>query len=82
MTDNQTIQIARLYGTPIQEKNAEVEYRFTLEQLKMLIYTTITVEREACAKVCDTRWNGDADTYDYTEASNDCAAAIRARGNT
>ena len=39
-------------------------------------------EREACAKVCDTVWDGDADTYEGAEASNDCAAAIRARGKT
>ncbi len=39
-------------------------------------------EREACAKVCDTEWDGDSDTYEYAEASNECAAAIRARGNT
>jgi hypothetical protein len=42
----------------------------------------ILAEREACAKVCDTVWNGDADTYEGAEASNDCAAAIRERGNT
>jgi hypothetical protein len=37
-------------------------------------------EREACAKVCDDEWDGDADTYEYSIAANDCAAAIRARG--
>lgn len=80
MTDNQTIQIARLYGAPIQEKNAEVEYRFTLEQLKMLISTTITVEREACAKVCEAeRILGiDDERAYYGELM---AAAIRARGH-
>jgi hypothetical protein len=36
-------------------------------------------EREECAKVCDTDWNGDADTYAYSEAANECAEAIRAR---
>ena len=38
-------------------------------------------EREACAKVCDTTWNGDADTYEYTEACNECAEAIRMRSD-
>jgi hypothetical protein len=37
-------------------------------------------EREDCAKVCDDEWDGDADTYEYSIAANDCAAAIRARG--
>ena len=39
-------------------------------------------EREDCAKVCDTDWNGDADTYAYSEAANECADAIRARGTS
>ena len=36
-------------------------------------------EREECAKVCDSEWSGDADAYDYSIASNECAVAIRAR---
>jgi len=32
---------------------------------------------EAAAVKCDTEWNGDADTYEYSEACNECAAAIR-----
>ena len=39
-------------------------------------------EREACAKVCDDEWDGDADTYEYSMAANSLAKAIRARGNT
>jgi hypothetical protein len=38
-------------------------------------------EREACAKLCDYEWNGDTDTYEYSIAVNDCAAAIRARSD-
>ena len=37
-------------------------------------------EREACAKLCDTVWSGYGDTYESVEACNDCAAAIRERG--
>jgi hypothetical protein len=33
---------------------------------------------EEAAQVCDTEWNGDADTYAEAEAANECAAAIRA----
>ena len=32
---------------------------------------------EAAAKLCDTEWNGDADTYLFADACNECAAAIR-----
>ena len=37
-------------------------------------------EREACAMVCDTEWDGDADTFTEAETSNALASAIRARG--
>ena len=32
---------------------------------------------ETAAKLCDTDWNGDADTYASADAYNECAAAIR-----
>ena len=37
-----------------------------------------TIER--CAAVCDVEWNGDSDTYEYSIAANECAAAIRKLG--
>ena len=37
-----------------------------------------TIER--CAVVCDVEWNGDSDTYEYSIAANDLAAAIRELG--
>ncbi len=40
----------------------------------------IAEEREACAKVCDSRYMGDNNRED-AEARR-CAAAIRSRGNT
>ena len=43
-----------------------------------------SVEREACAKVCDDKhdtWRWD-DEPDSASGPRDCAAAIRARGNT
>ena len=40
-------------------------------------------ERSACAKVCEIKWNKHCEEpYGYALAVNDCAAAIRARGNT
>jgi hypothetical protein len=47
---------------------------------RLAVEQAVAAEREACAKVCDTEWNGDSDTYDATIALNECAAAIRARG--
>ena len=38
-------------------------------------------ERERCAKVCDSVWDGDADTYDYSVACNECAITIRELGD-
>lgn len=70
MTDNQTIHMARLYGTPIQKKNAEIEYRFTIKQLKMLLSTTIIVERQAVLDLVDA----------YAKNNHDLRDAIRARG--
>jgi hypothetical protein len=76
MTRDDIINLARQHGRPVQEQNAEVEYLFTLEGVNALL----AAEREACAKVCDSRFIGDHNREDM-EARR-CAAAIRARGNT
>jgi hypothetical protein len=31
------------------------------------------------AEICAVKWNGDADTYEWSEACNECAAAILAQ---
>jgi hypothetical protein len=69
------INLARQHGKPVQEQNAEVEYLFTLEGINALL----AAEREACAKVCDARCIADGWEGCYAD---ECAAAIRARGNT
>jgi hypothetical protein len=48
------------------------------------VEAAVKAEREACAKVCDDkhdtwRWDDEADS---ASGPRDCAAAIRARGNT
>ncbi len=45
-----TEALARQYGKPVQEQNAEAEYLFTLEGVEALL----AAEREACAK--DAEW--------------------------
>jgi len=69
------INLARQHGKPVQEQNAEVEYLFTLEGVNALL----AAEREACAKVCDARCIADGWEGFYAD---ECAAAIRERGNT
>lgn len=54
-------------------------YAYTADQMQDYARQAVMMEREACAKLCDSDWNGDSDTYDYSEACNDCASAIRAR---
>jgi len=59
----------------------------TREELDVFLRTwqrAIQAEREACAKVCDDkhdtwRWDDEADS---ASGPRECAAAIRARGNT
>jgi len=54
------------------------------ENLERFAALVAAAEREACAKVCDGkhrtwRWDNEADS---ASGPRDCAAAIRARGNT
>ena len=74
-----TIDIAReVYGAHTEWTGAPLE---RLEQLVALVRAD---EREACAKVCDDKhdtWRWD-DESDSASGPRDCAAAIRARGNT
>jgi hypothetical protein len=69
MTRDEAIRWARRHGKPVQEKNAEVEYLFTLEGINALL----AAEREACAKVCE-------EAAKQFGIQDKCAAAIRARG--
>ena len=51
------------------------------EEVLKLVNAAIEAEREACAKVCEettASWTQDL----YNRGCMDCAAAIRARGNT
>ena len=52
------------------------------DQLTRFAELVAAHEREECAKLCDSEWSGDADAYDYSIASNECAAAIRKRSKT
>jgi hypothetical protein len=74
MTQDEIIEMAREAGVMLSVVN-----HWPLE-LKKFAELAAAKEREACAKLCDDEWNGDTDAYEYSIAANDCAAAIRARG--
>lgn len=62
------------------ESTASGRTVLTIQQVIDAIMEAVTIEREACAKVCDDlhypwRWD------DNTSGPAECAAAIRARGN-
>ena len=73
--------LLRLYGKTEALCESELE---ELEQIKKFAELVRADEREACAKLCDDKhdtWRfGDGE--DSTSGPKDCAAAIRARGNT
>jgi hypothetical protein len=70
MTRDEAIRWARRHGKPVQEKNAEVEYLFTLEGINALL----AAEREAViAQAIEQGFVSES----YAEQFR---AAIRARG--
>jgi hypothetical protein len=72
MTRDEAIRWARRHGKPVQEKNAEVEYLFTLEGINALL----AAEREAViAQAIEQGFVSES----YAEQFR---AAIRARGQS
>lgn len=77
MNREQIIQMAREAGARAQQnKNCNVEYLFSVEQIERLL----AAEREACAKVCEAH-KIDGQLV-HSNAVVGCAAAIRARGQS
>jgi hypothetical protein len=74
MTRDDITRMAREAG--FSDKQSEVYFDRMLQRFGALVAAQ---EREACAKVCDSRFIGDHNREDM-EARR-CAAAIRARGN-
>ena len=79
MTQEEILQAAK-EATNNQPIYGRKEFTFSSEELKN--FTAIIEKRtiERCAAVCDVEWNGDSDTYEYSIAANECAAAIRELG--
>ncbi len=61
--------MARQYGKPVQEQNAETEYLLSLDGVAALL----AAERAACADICDQHATCEG-------VAQLCAEAIRARG--
>ena len=83
MEREQVIRMAREAGLVIKDKinGGTVVSHIGIEPFAALV---AAAEREACAKVCDDKhdtWRWD-DEPDSASGPRDCAAAIRARGNT
>ena len=83
MTRDEIIRMAREAGakTPrsIWPPTLAMSIDFKPEQLERFAALVAAAEREACAKVCD---EYDGSWYAYRKGAQECAAAIRARGNS
>jgi hypothetical protein len=73
---------ARLECDLADERHRNETLEREAAMLKAMIAEATALEREACAKVCDSKhgaWRFD-DSDDSESGPRDCAAAIRARG--
>ena len=78
MTNDEILQAAKEAGMAVSKcGNGYWDNTKDLERFAAIIEKR-TIER--CAVVCDVEWNGDSDTYEYSIAANDLAAAIRELG--
>ncbi len=71
MNRDDIICMARQYGKPVQEQNAETEYLLSLDGVAALL----AAERAACADICDQHASIEG-------IAQRCAAEIRSRGET
>ena len=65
----------------IAESDNFTTWTVSTPHLVELVKRAIAAEREACAKVCDAEATVEGIVHSFL-ASQKCAAAIRARGNT
>ena len=76
------IEMARQAGLLPEKNNVVYQHSMFEHYIKTFAKLVAAKEREACAMLCESEWDGDADTYESTRAYNECAAAIRARGQS
>ena len=91
MTQDEIIHMAREAGIPIETdwvgrpstlviNDSGVSLR-GVDDLGRFAALVAAYEREACAKVCDEMYRRDKFAATECEAADECAAAIRARGD-
>ena len=91
MTQDEVIEMVKEAGFPdVYTEWAKSDWSsikglivpMTLEQLGRCAKLVAAKEREACAKVCETLWNTPTNGMATEEEAygDECAAAIRARG--
>ena len=80
MNREDVLRMARKVGYPIHHP----EWQKATEEFAALVAAAAKAEEnEACAKVCEQEWNKYCvEPSGYALAVNECAAAIRARGET
>jgi len=84
MTRDDIIRMAHeAQGTSIPSLNNEtIHFGFLTEELERFAALVAAHEREACAKLCD-EFVKNWDVYGHlAEGADECAKAIRARGET
>ena len=81
MTNDESLQAAKEAELYLDGVNQSMPlYVMKTEDLQRLADIIEKCMIERCAEVCDVEWNGDSDTYEYSIAANDLAAAIRKLG--
>ena len=76
MDKEEIIRMAREAGFQVYETDVWITDGWWTEELERFAALVAAAEREACAKVCDGM------DHNGVMIAADCAAAIRARGNT
>jgi DNA-directed RNA polymerase subunit L len=69
-----------MYQKPRSHVDDDIQYDEA--QVQAMIKKAVRDEREACAKVCDAVQKKNEDDGAWMWEARNCAAAIRARGNT
>ena len=77
--DDRLVEMLAPFANLVAAQEREACKQWFIEDSERFAAQVALAEREACAKVCDTRCIADGWEGCYAD---ECAAAIRARGNT
>ena len=80
MTRDDIIRMAYEASDGVLSYDAEGRWILSEQEVIQLAARVAAAEREACAKVCEELFQITPPYTTYAEAAQDCAAAIRARG--